>query len=63
VRIGRLSPGASVEVTLPPLVVVSGSTYALWASVGTGPIPRRSVMKPPVGVGHTEKVRIRVAMG
>ncbi len=62
-RIGRLPPGASVEVTLPPLVVESGSSYVLWASVGTGPLPRHSVTGPPVGVGQTEKVRIRVAMG
>jgi hypothetical protein len=64
VRIGRLVPGASVEVTLPTLAVVSGDAYTLWASVGTGRLPRAPVTTAPTGgVGKTDMVMIKVAAG
>jgi hypothetical protein len=63
VRIGRLAPGASVEVTLPPLAVVAGDAYVLWASVGTGSLPRAPVTSPPKAVGQTDEVKIKVASG
>jgi hypothetical protein len=61
VRIGRLAPGASVEVTLPVLSVVSGRLYTLLASIGTGPLPTGPVTSPPKGPGQLDKVKIKVA--
>ena len=61
VRIGRLAPGASVDVTLPPLAVDAGDAYTLWASVGTGTLPRQPVTSDPKGLGQTDKVTIKVA--
>ena len=63
VRIGRLAPGASVEVTLSPLAVVAGDAYELWASVGTGSLPAGPVTSPPNGAGQTDEVKIKVASG
>ncbi|MGP8163650.1 MAG: hypothetical protein ACLQAN_07775 [Acidimicrobiales bacterium] len=62
-RIGRLAPGASVEVTLRPLVVVAGDAYELWASIGTGSLPGGPVTSPPKGVGQIDEVKIKVASG
>ena len=63
VRIGLLAPGASVEVTLPPLSVEGGASYTLWASVGTGALPAQPLTSAPTGVGQTDKVKIKVAAG
>jgi hypothetical protein len=63
VRVGRLAPGASVEVTLPPLAVVAGDAYELWVSIGTGSLPGGPVTSSPKGVGQTDEVKIRVASG
>jgi hypothetical protein len=63
VRIGRLAPAASVEVTLLPLAVVAGGAYTLWASVGTGSLPVEPVTSPPKGVGQIDEVKIKVALG
>jgi hypothetical protein len=64
VRIGRLGPAASVEVTLPPLAVRSGDAFTLFASVGTGTLPRAPVTTAPSGgVGQTDMVMIKVAAG
>jgi len=63
VRIGRLAPGASVEVTLRPLAVVAGDAYELWASIGTGSLPGGPVTSPPKGVGQIDEVKIKVASG
>jgi hypothetical protein len=63
VRIGRLAPGASVEVTLSPLAVVAGDAYELWASVGTGSLPVGPVTSPSNGAGQTDEVKIKVASG
>jgi hypothetical protein len=62
-RIGRLAPGASVVVTLPPLDVSAGRSYTLWASIGTGSLPGGPVTVPPSGVGQTDQVNIKVASG
>jgi len=63
VRVGRLAPGASVEVTLRPLAVVAGDAYELWASIGTGTLPGGPVTSPPKGVGQIDEVKIKVASG
>lgn len=62
-RVGRLGPGASLVVTLPGLAVSVGRSYTLWASIGTGSLPRGPVTAPPRGVGQTDQVSIRVASG
>ncbi len=61
VRIGRLAPGASVEVTLRPLAVIAGDAYDLWASIGTGSLPGGPVTRPPKGAGQIDEVKIKVA--
>jgi hypothetical protein len=63
VRIGRLAPAASIEVTLRPLAVVAGGAYTLWASIGTGSFPGEPVTSPPKGVGQIDEVKIKVASG
>jgi hypothetical protein len=62
-RIGRLAPGSSVVVTLPPLDVSSGRSYTLFASIGTGGLPGGPVTAPPAGVGQIDQVNIKVASG
>ena len=63
VRVGRLVPGESVEVTLPPLAVVAGDSYQLWVSIGTGSLPGGPVTSSPKGLGQTDEVKIKVASG
>jgi hypothetical protein len=63
IRIGRLAPGESVEVTLPALAVATGGVYTLWVSVGVGSLPKGPVVSPLSGVGQIERVRIKVAPG
>lgn len=63
IRIGSLEPGASIEVTLPTLVVAPGTGYRLTASVGTGPVPRGPVQIGPAQLGQTESVVVKVAAG
>jgi len=63
VRIGRLAPAASIEVTLRPLAVVAGGAYTLWASIGTGSFPGRACHEPAEGRGQIDEVKIKVASG
>lgn len=61
VRIGRLAAGSSIEVTLPEMKVLAGHAYTLWASVGTGALPRGPVTTRPRGPGQIDRVDITVA--
>jgi hypothetical protein len=61
VRIGRLAPGSSIEVTLPAMGVLTGHAYILCASVGTGALPRGPVTTRAKGAGQIDRVSITVA--
>jgi hypothetical protein len=62
-RVGQLTPGASVVITLPSLKVATGNQYALWAAIGTGRLPQGLVTQTPGGVGQLDEVSIKVASG